>query len=588
VSTPHQRLEQAIAHHQAGRLAEAEAGYRALVAENPRHAFARYHLGNILAAREQFDEAVHHLRQAAKLQPSAAAWCQLGIVVHNIDAVQAAAAFERALAIDPCNAPAHSNLAVVLTDAGKLTRALAHHRAAIESAPGVPMAHSNYALTLMAAGDVDAALAAYQRAIELSPADPEPHGQLLLALNYHPRKSAADVFEAHRDWARRHADPITAAAGRRSFANDRDPDRPLRVGYVSGDFREHAVLHFFEPVLTRHRRGVVEPYCYSTNRAHDADASRLRAAAGSGWRDVAGRSDEQLAELIRADGIDVLVDLSGHTGQNRLMSLARRPAPVQVGWLGYPGYTGMTAIDFWMTDPLCDPPDESSSYPRERVVRLPDTFACYLPPPQAPPVAPQPARSRGHVTFGSFNILAKLNDDVLDAWAAVMHGVDGSRMVLGATALGDPEIQQSVAARFEQRGIARQRLTFHGRLPVAQYLAAHADIDLLLDTFPFTGHTVSLHGLWMGCGLVTLRGDRHVARRGAAVLTLLGLEDWIADSTAQFLEVAKRAAQDLDRLEEVRRSLRDRMSRSPLMQYDRFVENLEDAYRQMWRRWCDA
>jgi predicted O-linked N-acetylglucosamine transferase (SPINDLY family) len=619
VPTAQQRFDEALAHHQAGRLAEAEQGYRNVLAEfannaeatallglialqtghagpgkrlleravelDPRNVMARQNLAVVLSREQQFEHAAQHFRAAAALQPSALIYTQLGKALHTTDPDAAIDAFRQALRIDPNFAAAHSNLGVVLTDRGQLSEADVHHRAAVELSPQVPLIHVNYGQSLFAGGDVAGAIAQYDQATALAPGDPGAASLKLLASNYQLELSPAAVYDAHCEWVRRYSDAFGTMPA--TYANDRNPDQPLRVGYVSGDFRRHAVAHFFEPLLAHHRRDVVHSICYSSNSVSDEYTARLRSLAGE-WRDVVKLDDQQLAELIRADRIDILVDLSGHTGQNRLLAFARRPAPVQVQWLGYPGYTGVREIDDWIADPLCDPPDDPlSPYPPERVVRLPDTFACYLPPSEAPDVSPLPARKNGHVTFGSFNILAKLNDQVLDAWSAVMRGVPGSRMVLGDMPFADPGVCARIAERFESRGVARERLTFHGHMPMRDYLAAHAEIDLMLDTWPFTGHTLSLHALWMGCGLITLRGDRHVARRGAALLELLGLQEWIADTSSGFVGAAVRAASDLDRLDAIRSSLRQRMRESPLLAHAKFAEQMESACRSMWRKWCE-
>jgi predicted O-linked N-acetylglucosamine transferase (SPINDLY family) len=303
------------------------------------------------------------------------------------------------------------------------------------------------------------------------------------------------------------------------------------------------------------------------------------------WINITGLSDERVAEMIRADKIDILVDLSGHTSGPRLLVLARKPAPVQVSYLGYPNTTGMDAIDYALTDAHIDPPGESEPYNSETLIRLPDTFACYTPPADAPQVSPLPALSNGSVTFASLNILAKINAGVIDVWAKLLERVPGSRLLMATRGLQCPECQSPLREAFSARGVAPERLEFAGWLPTPQYLALHDRIDILLDPFPINGHTITCHAAWMGVPAVSLLGHTRAGRLGAGVLRNLGLAELLANNTDQYISIASSLATDLPRLASLRTGLRQRMSESPLMAPTRLARHVEAAYRTMWHNW---
>jgi predicted O-linked N-acetylglucosamine transferase (SPINDLY family) len=298
-------------------------------------------------------------------------------------------------------------------------------------------------------------------------------------------------------------------------------------------------------------------------------------------------NDDQLAAQIREDGIDILVDLAGHTSGHRLGAFARKPAPLQVSWLGYPDTTGLSAIDYRLTDSIVDPPGAADGFSSERLVRLPDGFHCYTPSDAAPDVAPLPAEKNGFVTFGSFNNLSKVNRGVLDAWADVLGRISGSRLVLKSRWLHMPEVCERIRKLLEQRGVARDRIELVAKLPTsAEHLALYGDIDIALDTFPYNGATTTCEALWMGVPVVTLAGDRHAARLGASMLSRVGLEGLVADRPQDYVEAATRLATDLPALARLRADLRGRVAASPLCDGPGFTRQLEAAFRTMWREWC--
>ncbi len=441
---------------------------------------------------------------------------------------------------------------------------------------------------LLTQGDADGAIACVESALA-DPAAGTPadrarlHGSLLFALNYGADRSAADIARHHRAWAAAHHAGHPAPA---AFASDRSPERRLRIGYVSPDFVTHSVASFIAPVLAAHDRDQVEIHCFADVPRPDAVTLALRNHSDR-WHDVAPLDDGALTSLIRRDAIDILVDLAGHTADNRLGVFARRAAPVQVSWLGYPGSTGLAAIDYRLSDDVTDPAGPADELSAERIVRLQHGFHCYQPPDDAPPVAPPPHLESGVVTFGSFNTFAKLSPATLQLWAAVLDAVPGSRLVLKDNRLHDAATAQRHRDRIVGAGIDPSRLTILRRAPdAASHLCAYAQIDIALDPFPYNGTTTTCEALHMGVPVITLAGDRHAARVGASLLRQVGLGDCIATRSAVFLDLARSLAADHGRRHQLRRELRGRLAGSPLCDPNGFTRRLESAYREMWRRWC--
>jgi predicted O-linked N-acetylglucosamine transferase (SPINDLY family) len=364
--------------------------------------------------------------------------------------------------------------------------------------------------------------------------------------------------------------------------NDRSTDRRLRVGYVSPDFRSHVVGRNLLPLFQEHDHQRFEILCYADTRRPDELTNRFRGYADA-WRDTAGLTDGQLAERIREDRVDILVDLTVHMAHNRLLVFARKPCPVQVTFAGYPGTTGLSTIDYRLTDPYLDPPELYDHDYSEESIRLPDSFWCYDPLQSEPAVNALPAREKGYISFGCLNNFCKVNTPVLKIWARVLKAVDRSRLMILA---GEGTHRQHTLDLLVEEGVARDRVTFVARRPRAQYLRYYHDIDVGLDTVPYNGHTTSLDSFWMGVPVVTLVGPTVVGRAGLCQLMNLGLPELIASSPEQYVHVAAELAQDLCRLSELRATLRDRMQASPLMDAPRFARNIEAAYREMWRRWC--
>jgi predicted O-linked N-acetylglucosamine transferase (SPINDLY family) len=360
----------------------------------------------------------------------------------------------------------------------------------------------------------------------------------------------------------------------------------LRIGYVSPDFWRHSCAHYVLPLFAGHDHNRYQIICYSDVRQPDSFTRRLQACADL-WHDTYGLKDEALVELIRRDEVDILVDLNGHFAGTRLLAFARKPAPVQVTWLGYPNTTGLTTIDYRLVDPVTDPPGEADAYHSEALVRLSTGFLCYTPVPEAPEPAPAPCLEKGYVTFGSFNNMAKVTPEVIALWAAILQRVPTARLVLKSRQLDDAGTRRRFAALLHAHGIAEERFDLlPWSLRPDDHMGAYHGLDIALDPFPYNGTTTTCEALWMGVPVLSLMGDRHAGRVGASLLTTLGLSDWIATDPADYVDRAARLAADPAGLAELHRTLRARLVDSPLFNAAAFARMVEAAYRAMWQRWC--
>ena len=558
--------------------------FRRAVSLQPDYALAHFNLGMALRGQGRNGEAVDAFREVTRLAPQRPeAYVGLGQTLMSLDRLdEAADCFRALLKLTPGDAEALVNLGRILQHAqNNLEEAVSCYRRALQLEPGYASVYDNLGSALCNQGIHAEAVACYRKALAITPDDSLAHSNLLLMMHYLPGQNAEELFAEHRRWAQTHAN---IPGGVAHHANSRDPERRLRVGYVSPDFRDHPVAFFFEPLLANHDRNAVEPVCYSNVARPDETTARLRSMAVQ-WRDIRALNDERAANMIREDAIDILVDMAGHTGGSRLMVFARKPAPIQVTWLGYPNTTGLAAMDYLLTDELVDPPGEDIYY-TEKLIRLPGAFFCYAPPADAPAVTALPARARGVVTFGSLNTLAKLNDQVIDLWCEVLHANPASRLLVYRNTLKGA-VKGRFAAKFAARGIGGERLQLRSDLPPGQgYLDIYGEIDIALDTFPWSGHTTSCEALWMGVPVITLYGKSHAGRMCASVLAGMGLSHLTARTPDDYVRIATALSGDLDALEQMRAGLRARMAASPLCDGHAFARKIEAAYREIWRTWC--
>jgi predicted O-linked N-acetylglucosamine transferase (SPINDLY family)/GT2 family glycosyltransferase len=607
----------AAARHAQGRVGEAAGLYREALRLCPGLAEAHNNLGNLLLEQGRHAEAEGCYRRATELRPGfALAHANLArLLQHRGRPADAAAAYRRALQVSPGDGSLHAALGHALLTLHRAEEALGCCREAVRLAPADADCSNELGNALAALGRLGEAEAAYaetarlrpgwsapiynrglalQRqgrlaegraclaeALRLAPDDRVTHSTFVGTLHYEPGATPESLLAESRRWAERHA-PDTGPPP--SFANAPEPERRLRVGYVSPDFRRHAVAFFLEPVLAHHDPAQVEVFCYSGVAAPDDRTAALRRLAHH-WRDAAGLADDELAEAVRADGIDVLVDLAGHLEGGRLLAFARRPAPVQVGYLGYPGTTGLSAVGYRLTDAVADPPGEPPGH-SEELVRLPGCFCCYSPPELLPVSPALPSEREGVVTFGALHKLEKLNGEVLDLWSRLLRELSGSRLLLARDTLHGP-VAERLRGEFAARGVGRERLLLE-RVDAAGmwHLGLYNRIDVALDAFPWCGHTTACEALWMGVPVVTLRGGRHAGRMTASVLTCLGLTELIADAPEGYLRLAAALAADEARRGGWRAGLREAMRASALCDGAAFTRGVEKTYRELWRRWC--
>jgi protein O-GlcNAc transferase len=539
-----------------------------------------HNLGLAYLKKQRPDLALSLVEQALRLRPNDADLLHtLGWALH--DGKQYARAEEtlrQALRIRPEFPQALDTLGLVCAALEKRDEACACHERAVHLQPDFAQAWGRLANVYRDVGRIDDALACYRKALALDPSQDWLYSNFLFYLHYSPQPTADEIFHEHLAWARRHA----AASQPRRHANDRDPQRRLRIGYVSADFRDHVMGRYLELVLESHDRAGFECYCYSNLDSADHATERIQHLADR-WRVVHNVADDEMEKWIREDGIDLLIDLSGHTGGNRLPLFARKPAPVQVGHFGYMETTGLAALDYRLTDAVCDPPGQTERYHTERLVRLPEIAWCYRPYLEVE-VNDVPAAARGAIAFGMLNTFPKISPPALASWAAILRRTPGSRLLLLAGI--SPQADRRLLDAFAAHGIAAERLVLQGRCSRPDYFRLFHEVDVALDSFPYAGCNTTCDALWMGVPVVTLAGQTCMARQGASPLAHLGLHDLITQTPEDYENAAVRLAADLPRLKELRATLRPRMQRSTLMNPSRFTRQLEEAYRGMWRQWC--
>jgi len=603
--------------HGQGDLSRAEELLARALQRRPDFPEARIVLGVLLGAQGKWQQARSELEQALRRRPD-----DFGALFHYAAALRALnrlddarTTLQRALAIDATNADAHAALADVLSAQSDLAGATAELEAVLAQRPDWADAHFNYGCMLRRQLRLPEAESAFRRAIAAQPAHagawrmlgevlfaqcrtdealaqyqigrrhcPEDFGlesAELFALTGSERVSDAELFVRHAAFGKR----IEAAcAARTAFRNAKDPERRLRIGYLSGDFRYHVVTLFVLPVLERHDRSACEVFCYSTTDMKDGYTQQLSTRADV-WREAAGLSSTQLGEAIAADEIDILVDLAGHSGIPQLLAMAARPAPVQATWLGYLNTTGLTRIDYRISDGIADPPGITDRYHTERLIRLPHSQWCYRPFLSPPVIRTPPCAKNGFITFGAFHQSNKMSPMTRRLWAQVLAAVPDSRLVVvgapGGRAADD--LRRDLTAP----GVTAERISVAPYRSLEDYLGGFEGVDIALDTTPYSGGTTTCDALWMGVPVLTAPGTRSVSRSAASVLSAVGLPDWIAADGEDYVRRAVRFAGEREVLAQLRSSLRSRMRASPLMDEERFTRDLEHAYRQMWRRWCE-
>lgn len=565
----------------AGRMEEAEASYRYALKLNPNLAEAHYNLGNSFRARGCLSEAVESYRNALKINPMyVQAYCNLGAVLNDLAHLDEAETVLRcALEIKPDHAESHGNLGNTLKELGRLAEAEANYWRALELKPDQVELYNNLGILLQDVGRLGEAEACYRRALELQPDYHKAHSNLLFLLNYNPDIAPAVAFAEACRYGERVAREVTSHFAQWSCT--KQPAR-LRIGFVSGDFRNHPVGYFLENLLKHLDRNAFELLAYPTDSWTDELTARIKPYFFA-WKPLVGLNDETAARLIHGDAVHILIDLSGHSRYNRLPVFAWKPAPVQLAWLGYFATTGVAEIDYLIADPSTLPESEEK-YFTEKIWRLPETRLCFTPPAVEVEVSPLPALANGYITFGCFNNLSKMNDGVVALWSRVLAAVPASRLFLKSKQLGNASIQQQTIERFAAHGIAAERLIMEGAGSRERYFEAYHRVDIALDPFPFPGGTTTVESLWMGVPVLNLTGASFLFRQGAGFLTNTGLVRWIASSPDEYVNLAVSFANDLQALASLRGGLRQQVEVSPLMDGRRFAARFHISLREIWQR----
>jgi protein O-GlcNAc transferase len=492
---------------------------------------------------------------------------------------EAVTEYEEAIKLDPKNVQALNDLGLVFSDLHNPVMAEQCFIAASVLEPNAPKIHANWGNVLSKQGKIEQAIDCYRRALELKPDSPGIHSNLLLAYNYQTR-SDENLLAEHKEWAERHAAKFYP---KESVCPAKRTSGRLRIGYVSADFRRHSVACFIKPIIRTHNRDRFEVFCYSDVQRPD-DITRTIRGLVDQWRVIYGRSDDEVARIILNDKIDILVDLAGHMGRHRLLVFARRVAPVQVSYLGYPNTTGLATMDYRITDAEADPPGITESHYTEKLMRLPTGFLCYEPPSVTPEVRSKRVADASPVVFGCFNNFAKVTPEMIGVWAEILRSVPKSRLLLKAEGLADPKTQADLRTAFAQHQVEGSRVELVGFLPsLAEHLAAYQRVDIALDTFPYHGTTTTCEALWMGVPLVTMAGSSHRSRVGVSILTRLGLLELVATGFREYIAAAVGLVTDAPRRWQIASGLRGQMMRSQLMNEADFIDSLEAAYQQAWR-----
>lgn len=562
-----QMLRNAAKLQKAGKHNQAKAIYQSILEKFPNNKDAKRGLaGSSKRPRKPVDPSDQKLNKLMGL--------------YNAKEFQKAVDFGRALLSEHPDAHVvHNILGAIHMTVGNHLAALGHFQKVVAVKPDLAEGHNNLGAVYHNLRVPEESIKAYEAAIKLMPKYAQAHSNRNFELNYTTKQTPEQIFDKHMQYEMH----FGGSANRMELSPDMSPDRPLRVGYVSPDFSAHSVAYFFEPLLAAHDRTKVETYCYYCATKVDNTTKRLQGYADH-WRDVTPLDDRALARVIADDKIDILVDLAGHSAKSRIQMFAHKAAPIQVAWLGYPNTTGLKSVDYRFTDIIADPVGEADRFHSETLVRLDGGIWCY----QGDETIPLPApKTGGAITFGSFNHMSKLTPEVIKLWSDILNALPQSRLILKHLQLGNAVTRDTVAKQFGIHGIAPERLDLHAKLPKFEdHLALYGQVDIGLDPFPFNGCTTTFEALWMGVPVISLRGDRHVARVGASILTHLGHPELLAETPEGYVKLATELANDPARLASYREQLRGTLKSSPLGDAVGFTSKVEQAYREMWTQFA--
>ncbi len=572
-----------------GETDRAEAACRSMLAREPASVEALFLLGNCLARQGRWHEAADCFAAACRLAPELAVlWRNQGAARHELGELAAAQnCYHRALALESDHAGAWQSLGTLYVADYAFDQAAACYRRALALGPTDRADLLNRLATLQVyLGETEKALGTFEQAIRAATNLQQRcrySQNRLFSMHYPATVTPQEIAVAHRQWG----DSFFPAKENVCFSNVPTSERRLRIGYVSPDFRMNAVCFFIQPVVKWHDWHSCEVHCYANVKKPDEVTRQLQEIRAIHWRDISSLDDRQASELIRQDRIDILVDLTGHGGDNRLPLFALRPAPLQMTWIGYPDTTGLPAMDYRITDPIADPPGMTEPLHTEQLLRLPGCFLCYNPGVEFPAPSPRPSLAGGGITFGTMSNFSKINPQLIELWALLLQRVPGSRLLLRYRGQERQRIGRMLGTFLEQHGVAGHRLELLGHAAsVPDQLAGYHQLDIALDTFPYNGTTTTCEALWMGVPVITLAGGHHAARVGASLLSTVGLSHCIAETPEAYIEKAVALARNLPLLDTLRTRLRGMVAASPLCDHETFTRQLEQLYRRIWRRWC--
>ena len=543
--------------------------------------------GAALQCQGRTDEAVSAYKKALEFKPDSgeAHYFLAGACLERGLTEQAITHYRKTIEIYPAHIEALNNLSAILTGHGMIQESMELLERALKIKPNAYHMMINLARSHLLTGNSGKALEILRRVTRVYPNSAEAHSKYLLCVNYLPQPDPQNLYEEHRRWGEMHTKNLACYT---RYENPIDPERPLRIAYLSPDLRAHSVAHFIEPVLAHHDRSRFLISCYADVENPDDTSQRL-ASLCDDWRWTAQLSNEQLCERIHNDRIDILVDLAGHTATNRLPAFARKPAPLAISYLGYPNTTGLGAIDYRLTDSIADPPEVADRYYTEKLVRLPNGFLCYQPPDNTPDTSTSSGRNCDGIVFGSFNNLAKITPEVIQVWSGILNKLNSSQLLLKNKAASDPYTRSRLIDLFLEHGVNQDRLVFLGHTEgCSEHLGMYKKIDIALDTFPYNGTTTTCEALWMGVPVVTLYGNVHASRVSASLLSRLELHDLITRSQEEYIGTAVNLASQPGLLTELRESLRNRMRYSSLCDAALITSDIENAYTQAWQTYCQG
>ena len=608
-------LTVALSYLKHGKLQEAEQCYEEMLRFQPDNANALHFLGIIYYRRKQYDLAISYIKKALFLQPNYFdAYNNLGIVLQEIGQFdEAITYYQQAIQVNPDSYLPYYNLGNLFREKKQIEKAINYYRKALQANPNLLEAYTqlgrifddigqlelgvhcykyalqlnpnlvdettNVGILLAKQSKLDEAEVYFKRALQINPGFLPAYHNLLFNMCHNSKHDTPTIFHEHKKFAEQY-EKLSCYS---SYANDCDPDRKIRIGYISPDFIKHPVSYFLEPVLMSHNKEHFEVYCYSNSAVEDKVTKRFREYSDH-WRNIAEMSDGKAVELIRHDRIDILIDLAGHTAKNRLIIFAMKPAPVQICWIGYLATTGLSTMDYKISDNYADPIGMTEQFYSEKLIRLPKCFLCYLPDRNSPEIGPLPALSAGHITFGSFNKFSKLSEEIIPLWSMILKQVPDSFLMLKSIA--DEATIRYIRDRFAKNGVKEDRIKVSSWDPSPKHLESYNLVDIGLDTFPFNGLTTTCEAMWMGVPVINLVGTAYHSRSGISLLSNVGLKELIAKTPAEYIEIAVDLAKDLKRLQSLREGLRDMMKLSPLCDAKGFTANLELYYRQIWNKWC--